>query len=221
MVTQNGNSLALYSDNIDVFPDNIALFQLASAGGGPTMPSSPPTTLSTITSTSSSSAPTSSGWVFLGCYTDSVSARTLSQHPAVAGGASATTIEGCQAVCQSLGYSLAGVEYADECCKHAHSPSPSREITNHQQTATTSSEMAAALPRTEMPAATWPARATTQRPAAARTDSTCIAMGAPPPHLLLLHRLASRLVLRLQRHPRGRSSGISWAAIRIVCLQGH
>jgi glucan 1,3-beta-glucosidase len=189
MVTQNGNSLALYSNNIDVFPDNIALFQLASVGGGPTTPSSPPTTLSTITSTSSSSAPTSTGWIFLGCYTDSVSARTLSQHPAVAGGPSATTIEGCQAVCQSLGYSLAGVEYADECCKHTHPPSPSPEITNHQQTATTSSETVAAPPQTEMPAATWPARATAPKPAAARTDSTCTVMGAPLPPLLLLHRL--------------------------------
>jgi len=123
MITQNGNSLAKYSDNVDVFPDNIALFQLASAGGGPTTASSPPstspsppTTLSTKTASSSSSAPTSSGWIFLGCYTDSISARTLSQHPAVGGGASATTIEACQAVCQALGYNFAGVEYADECC---------------------------------------------------------------------------------------------------------
>jgi glucan 1,3-beta-glucosidase len=129
MVTQNGVSLAKYSDNVDVFPDNIALFQLASASGGPTTVSSPPTsttststsppgtTLTTKTSTSSSSAPTSSGWTFLGCYTDSVSARTLSQRFDVAGGASAMTIEACKAVCHSNGYSLAGVEYADECCK--------------------------------------------------------------------------------------------------------
>jgi len=118
MVTQNGVSLAKYSDNVNVFPDAIALFQLASANGGPTMVSSPPTTLTTITSTSPSSAPSSPGWVFLGCCTDSVSARTLSQRFNVAGGASATTIEGCQAVCHANGYSLAGVEYADECCKY-------------------------------------------------------------------------------------------------------
>jgi hypothetical protein len=28
------------------------------------------------------------------------------------------TVEACQAVCQGLGFVLAGVEYADECCKY-------------------------------------------------------------------------------------------------------
>lgn len=35
----------------------------------------------------------------------------------VPGGAQAMTIESCQAVCLGLGYTLAGLEYADECCK--------------------------------------------------------------------------------------------------------
>jgi glucan 1,3-beta-glucosidase len=192
MVTQNRNSLAKYSDNVDVFPDNIALFQLASAGGGPTTASSPPTTLSTKTSTSSSSAPTSSGWVFLGCYTDRVSARTLSQHPAVAGGASATTIEACQAVCHSLGYSLAGVEYADECCRRNALPSPSSEITNHQQTATTRSETAVGPPLTETLDVIWPAPAKAPRSAADPTGWTCTAMEDAPPRPLLRSRPARR-----------------------------
>lgn len=34
MITENGVSLALYKDNINVFGDTIALFQLAAAGGG-------------------------------------------------------------------------------------------------------------------------------------------------------------------------------------------
>lgn len=125
MVTQNGVSLAKYSDNINVFPDIIALFQLSSASGGPTTVSSktitstspPPTTLTTKTSGTTSSAPTSSAWAFLGCYTDSISSRTLGQRFDVSGGAGSTTIEGCQAICHANGYSLAGVEYADECCK--------------------------------------------------------------------------------------------------------
>jgi glucan 1,3-beta-glucosidase len=219
MVTQNGNSLAKYSDNVDVFPDDIALFQLASAGGGPTTASSPPTTLSTKTSTSSS-PPTSSGWVFLGCYTDSVSARTLSQHPAVAGGASATTIEACQAVCHSLGYSLAGVEYTDECCKRNALPSPPSEITNHQQTATTRSATAVGPPQTEMRDVIWPAPATAPRSAADPTGWTCTAMEETPPHPLLLSRPARRRLRHRRQRALGRRNGISWAAIRIVSWRG-
>jgi len=57
------------------------------------------------------------GWTLLGCYTDNVNARTLSNYIVVPGGQSATTIESCQAACIAAGYSLAGVEYANECCK--------------------------------------------------------------------------------------------------------
>lgn len=58
------------------------------------------------------------GWTALGCYTDNVSGRTLTYGAAVAGGASAMTVELCQSTCQGLGYILAGVEYADECCMY-------------------------------------------------------------------------------------------------------
>lgn len=57
------------------------------------------------------------GWTLLGCYTDNVSARTLSNYIVVPGGQSATTIESCQAACKAAGYTLAGVEYSNECCK--------------------------------------------------------------------------------------------------------
>jgi glucan 1,3-beta-glucosidase len=33
MISETGKSLALYSDNVNVFPDNIALFRLASGNG--------------------------------------------------------------------------------------------------------------------------------------------------------------------------------------------
>jgi hypothetical protein len=59
----------------------------------------------------------SATWNFRGCYTDSVAARTLGHTEVVPGGATATTVEACQAVCHGLGYTLAGVEYADECCR--------------------------------------------------------------------------------------------------------
>lgn len=59
----------------------------------------------------------SSSWSLLGCYTDSVSARSLAEGISVPGGATNMTVQNCQAECQALGFTLAGVEYADECCK--------------------------------------------------------------------------------------------------------
>ena len=90
MILQDGNILASYSDNVNVHPDTIALFQLATG---------------------------SSGWTLLGCYTDSISARTLSQR-VITISVTAMTIEACQAACYALAYSLAGVEFSQECCKY-------------------------------------------------------------------------------------------------------
>lgn len=59
----------------------------------------------------------STAWKFLGCYTDKVLSRTLDDYITVPGGQGATTIENCQAACRAAGYTLAGVEYANECCK--------------------------------------------------------------------------------------------------------
>jgi glucan 1,3-beta-glucosidase len=75
---------------------------------------------STKATTSASATPTS-GWNFRGCYTDGVGGRTLGNGEAVPGGASAMTIEACQTVCHGLGYTLAGLEYADECCMFSSS----------------------------------------------------------------------------------------------------
>jgi len=52
------------------------------------------------------------GWVQLGCYTDQVYSRTLANIGAYSG---SLTIEKCLASCEAAGYSLAGVEYGDEC----------------------------------------------------------------------------------------------------------
>jgi glucan 1,3-beta-glucosidase len=123
MITEAGNSLALYSDNENVYPGVIALFQLASgSGGGPPPPStivsSVPTTMSTVVSkTTTSQGSGSTGWTFLGCYTDNVGGRTLMNGVQVPGGASAMTIELCEATCNAAGYILAGVECSGECCK--------------------------------------------------------------------------------------------------------
>ena len=56
-------------------------------------------------------------WTLLGCYTDSVSARSLPYAAGVSGGPSAMTNELCQSTCAAAGYTMAGTEYADECCK--------------------------------------------------------------------------------------------------------
>jgi hypothetical protein len=98
MITENGKTLASYSDNVNVFPDTIALFQTGVV--------TPPSGGSSLI-----------GWNFRGCYTDKVSARTLGNTMSVPGGPSAMSVEACLAVCQAAGYSLAGVEYSAECCK--------------------------------------------------------------------------------------------------------
>jgi hypothetical protein len=54
-------------------------------------------------------------WNSLGCYTDSVAARTLSVVMQVTGGADSMTAEACQMACNAAGYTFAGVEYAAEC----------------------------------------------------------------------------------------------------------
>jgi glucan 1,3-beta-glucosidase len=97
MITENAVTLAVFSDNVNVYPDTIALFQT-----GTVAPSGQPSLI---------------GWNFRGCYADRVSARTLGNRLAVPGGASAMSIEACVTVCQSAGYTLAGVEFSGECCK--------------------------------------------------------------------------------------------------------
>lgn len=77
--------------------------------------------LPTLT-TSSIPAPTytgaPNGWASLGCYNDSVGARTLStQIYSIAG--SSMSVDACLSACISGGYRLSGVEYGSECyCDH-------------------------------------------------------------------------------------------------------
>ncbi|ELR07035.1 hypothetical protein VC83_06745 [Pseudogymnoascus destructans] len=81
----------------------------------------PPTTSqqsSTTVSPPISTLPTppqSSGWAFLGCYTDATTSRTLPYMASPAGGPTALTNALCQSTCQSQGYVLAGTEYSGEC----------------------------------------------------------------------------------------------------------
>jgi hypothetical protein len=195
MISEAGESLAVFSDNVNVFTDNIALFQLAAGSGGssPTSTtSSVPTTMSTSTKTTTSPTGTA-GWTLLGCYTDNVGGRTLVNGEAVPGGAGAMTVEACQSTCLGLGYSLAGVEYADECCK-CHTTFSSLALLTVQIVAIPS-PTAVAQHLTETHYAIWPAQAMQPRLVVDRTDWIYIHTAAE--HL----QPALRLRLPLQRLP--------------------
>ncbi|KIM19903.1 hypothetical protein M408DRAFT_170271 [Serendipita vermifera MAFF 305830] len=56
--------------------------------------------------------PSTGDWTLKGCYTDQVNARAIAVRQYVDG---AMTVEKCTAKCLSLGYSLSGLEYANEC----------------------------------------------------------------------------------------------------------
>ncbi|KAJ6631557.1 WSC domain-containing protein [Mycena sp. CBHHK59/15] len=51
-------------------------------------------------------------WQYKGCYSDSVSSRTLPHLTTVAGG---VTVESCTSACKANGYAVAGLEYGFEC----------------------------------------------------------------------------------------------------------
>ncbi|OCK77835.1 copper radical oxidase [Lepidopterella palustris CBS 459.81] len=55
------------------------------------------------------------GYHSLGCYTDSVGARTLATGVQTTGGQGALTVALCTSACAAGGYTYAGVEYASEC----------------------------------------------------------------------------------------------------------
>ncbi|KAF5367856.1 hypothetical protein D9757_013694 [Collybiopsis confluens] len=56
-------------------------------------------------------------WAYAGCFTDNVAARVLSTGIAIPAGVKAET---CTATCQTAGYTVAGLENAQECwCGHA------------------------------------------------------------------------------------------------------
>jgi glucan 1,3-beta-glucosidase len=99
MITQNGKSLASYSDNVDVFPDTIALF---------TTDVVPPTSSSLL------------GWNYRGGYTDAW-ARSLGNLVEVLGGAAANTIEACLAACQAADIHWQALSIASNAVSCPHS----------------------------------------------------------------------------------------------------
>jgi hypothetical protein len=72
---------------------------------------------SSAAASSTATVPTGNAptWYSLGCYTDSVAARTLSVGAGVPGGPASMTQELCTAQCSALGYVFSGTEYSAEC----------------------------------------------------------------------------------------------------------
>lgn len=102
----NGNSTELCGG-----PNRLNVYERDGSSALPSSSSAAPVPTSTAATTSAAaSAPAS--WQALGCYTDSVAARTLSTPVFPAGG---LTIEKCVSACQAAGFILAGVEYGGEC----------------------------------------------------------------------------------------------------------
>jgi hypothetical protein len=62
------------------------------------------------------SSTSSKKWNTLGCYSDSISTRTLSQRMMLPQGDGSLTIEVCQGLCFGAGFGYAGVEFSHECC---------------------------------------------------------------------------------------------------------
>jgi hypothetical protein len=57
------------------------------------------------------------GRTMLTRYREGTSGRALTNGVAVTGGSTALSVTLCVSACKNAGYSMAGVEYADECCK--------------------------------------------------------------------------------------------------------
>src|ERR1700738_3050388 len=83
---------------------------LYSFGGGSVAST---TTAAPTSKTTTSAAPTTTStgpkkWNLLGCYTDSVSARTLTWAQTIPNGPNTLTVEICQGLCHNAGYTFAG-----------------------------------------------------------------------------------------------------------------
>ena len=69
----------------------------------------------TTTAPPTTSLGTTTGWASIGCFSDSTAARTLTYAQGVPNGPGGMSVEQCTSACQAGGYTLAGVEYAQEC----------------------------------------------------------------------------------------------------------
>ncbi|KAG9030245.1 hypothetical protein FRB95_004181 [Tulasnella sp. JGI-2019a] len=113
MLNVDAATIIKASDNVNGFADSFTVWKSANTGGGSNPSSSVPTsTTSTKTTTSTSGTATSTGGAYVGCYTDSGSARTLNGYSVTT---ESMTNPLCKSTCLAQGYLYAGTEYSDEC----------------------------------------------------------------------------------------------------------
>lgn len=179
MITQNGKTMASYSDNVDWWADTIALFTTGTV---------PPPSSSLL------------GWNYRGCYTDAW-ARTLGNLVQVPGGPSANTIEACLAACQAAGYSLAGVEYSYECCKLSTTSPPDSHVDSLLQIAITHFATVEAPLLMVINSAPWRVLGKPEKSVVALGDSVFTAISLAIRHLLALQLGISKAVLRILYQP--------------------
>ncbi|KAG8871579.1 hypothetical protein FRC20_010402 [Serendipita sp. 405] len=75
-----------------------------------------------------STLPSYKTWTSTGCYEDSVFSRVLPYPLATEGGPSMMTVERCLDACYSAGYTVAGVEWSQECfCGYNTPPTPATD----------------------------------------------------------------------------------------------
>lgn len=65
--------------------------------------------------TSSTALPYYDGWAPVGCFVDSMDDRQIPHSKDTPGGPNAMTVELCLAACRADGYSVAGLEWSQEC----------------------------------------------------------------------------------------------------------
>ena len=100
----NGNSAEMCGG-----PNRLNVFMQKTTSSSSSTTSASVTSSTTKPLSTAGSAP--AGWQNLGCYTDSTGARSLNTTLYLAG---AMTVELCTSNCKAQGFTLSGVEYADE-----------------------------------------------------------------------------------------------------------
>lgn len=89
--------------------------QTASTKSTTSVPSVSQTETEATTTTVSATDSSSTGWSYLGCYSDNTSTRALTGIQFANLGIGKVTSTGCMEYCSNAGFSLAGTEYAGQC----------------------------------------------------------------------------------------------------------
>lgn len=113
-MTQSDCSMACNGDLLSYCggPDRLSVWTIADVASTNTAPSERTTSTSMTTSATTIAGPTVSGAEYLGCYSDTVSSRTLTGYYSNSG---SQTLDTCAAAAIANNYQYFGVEYGGEC----------------------------------------------------------------------------------------------------------